>query len=263
MQPDASVADYRLFQQAHRHGRMVVVQPAAYVHRQCGHARCARAGRAAGTRRRGGPSGGRPTADLGGWPTAASRHPLHPVRPRTGVDHRRHDRAAGQAGRAARLARANSPAGRTRSSTPPPSATAAGHRGVRSSRPASGGVTDPAMTVIRRMLDRGRTWMKLSGAYMIGTPPAYTEAGRPGTRLRRRRARARGVGQRLAASDRGRTKARRRRAARSALGWAADAATAADAFSSTIPPCSTGFESLSAWKWMVSRFGRSSTSRLS
>jgi D-galactarolactone isomerase len=40
----------------------------------------------------------------------------------------------------------------------------------------SGGVNDPAFTVIRRMLERGRTWMKLSGAYMFGAPPTYTEA---------------------------------------------------------------------------------------
>ncbi len=40
----------------------------------------------------------------------------------------------------------------------------------------TGGVSDPAFAVIRRMLDRGRTWMKLSGAYMFGAPPAYAEA---------------------------------------------------------------------------------------
>jgi D-galactarolactone isomerase len=39
------------------------------------------------------------------------------------------------------------------------------------------GTGDPAFTVIRRMLDRGRTWMKLSGAYMMAEPPAYAEAG--------------------------------------------------------------------------------------
>jgi predicted TIM-barrel fold metal-dependent hydrolase len=38
-------------------------------------------------------------------------------------------------------------------------------------------VGDPAFAVIRRMLDRGRTWMKLSGAYMFAKPPAYAEAG--------------------------------------------------------------------------------------
>ena len=40
----------------------------------------------------------------------------------------------------------------------------------------SGGVSDPAFTVIRRMLDGGRTWIKLSGAYMFGAPPVYAEA---------------------------------------------------------------------------------------
>jgi predicted TIM-barrel fold metal-dependent hydrolase len=37
------------------------------------------------------------------------------------------------------------------------------------------GLSHPAFDVIRRMLDRGRTWMKLSGAYMFGAPP-YAEA---------------------------------------------------------------------------------------
>jgi D-galactarolactone isomerase len=37
------------------------------------------------------------------------------------------------------------------------------------------GLNHPAFDVIRRMLDRGRTWMKLSGAYMFGAPP-YAEA---------------------------------------------------------------------------------------
>ena len=44
----------------------------------------------------------------------------------------------------------------------------------RLSQPA--GVNDPAFGVIRRMLDNGRTWMKLSGAYMMGGPPRYAEA---------------------------------------------------------------------------------------
>jgi predicted TIM-barrel fold metal-dependent hydrolase len=39
------------------------------------------------------------------------------------------------------------------------------------------GIDDPAFAIIRRMLDDGRTWMKLSGAYMMGAPPAYAEAG--------------------------------------------------------------------------------------
>jgi D-galactarolactone isomerase len=43
--------------------------------------------------------------------------------------------------------------------------------------PQSAGVDDPAFAIIRRMLDRGRTWMKLSGAYLMAKPPAYAEAG--------------------------------------------------------------------------------------
>jgi predicted TIM-barrel fold metal-dependent hydrolase len=37
------------------------------------------------------------------------------------------------------------------------------------------GLDHPAYGIIRRMLDRGRTWMKLSGAYMFGEPP-YPDA---------------------------------------------------------------------------------------
>jgi predicted TIM-barrel fold metal-dependent hydrolase len=40
------------------------------------------------------------------------------------------------------------------------------------------GVDDPAFDIIRRMLEGGRTWVKLSGAYMFGGPPDYAEAGR-------------------------------------------------------------------------------------
>ena len=40
----------------------------------------------------------------------------------------------------------------------------------------AGGVADPAFTVIRRMIDKGNTWMKLSGAYMFDTPPRYAKA---------------------------------------------------------------------------------------
>jgi D-galactarolactone isomerase len=35
------------------------------------------------------------------------------------------------------------------------------------------GMNDPAFGIIRRMLDNGRTWVKLSGAYMLAEPPAY------------------------------------------------------------------------------------------
>ena len=40
----------------------------------------------------------------------------------------------------------------------------------------AGDVNDPALAVIRRMLDRGRTWVKLSGAYFFGASPAYAGA---------------------------------------------------------------------------------------
>ena len=40
------------------------------------------------------------------------------------------------------------------------------------------GLEHPAFSVIRRMLDGGRTWMKLSGAYFLGGPPDYAEAGK-------------------------------------------------------------------------------------
>src|SRR3954471_3599925 len=40
----------------------------------------------------------------------------------------------------------------------------------------AGGVNDPALVIIRGMLDRGRTWVKLSGAYFFGEPPSYQGA---------------------------------------------------------------------------------------
>jgi predicted TIM-barrel fold metal-dependent hydrolase len=43
-------------------------------------------------------------------------------------------------------------------------------------RLSAAGVADPAFGVIRRMLDKGNTWMKLSGAYMIDGPPRYAKA---------------------------------------------------------------------------------------
>ena len=42
--------------------------------------------------------------------------------------------------------------------------------------PKETGVRDPAFGIIHRLLDGGRTWMKLSGAYMIGEPPTYAHA---------------------------------------------------------------------------------------
>ena len=56
-------------------------------------------------------------------------------------------------------------------------ATAPRHHCVRSPRPpVAAGVDDPAFGVIRRMLDKGNTWMKLSGAYMFDGPPRYAKA---------------------------------------------------------------------------------------
>ena len=40
------------------------------------------------------------------------------------------------------------------------------------------GLNHPAFGIIRRMLDGGRTWMKLSGAYFFGSPPDYADAGK-------------------------------------------------------------------------------------
>jgi D-galactarolactone isomerase len=39
------------------------------------------------------------------------------------------------------------------------------------------GLGHPAFDVLRRMFDNGRTWMKLSGAYFFGAPPDYAAAG--------------------------------------------------------------------------------------
>jgi predicted TIM-barrel fold metal-dependent hydrolase len=44
--------------------------------------------------------------------------------------------------------------------------------------PPQNGIKHPAYGVIRRLLDQGRTWMKLSGAYLntVLGPPAYADA---------------------------------------------------------------------------------------
>jgi len=44
--------------------------------------------------------------------------------------------------------------------------------------PPQTGVAHPAFAVIRRLLDRGNVWMKLSGAYLntVSGPPAYADA---------------------------------------------------------------------------------------
>ena len=38
------------------------------------------------------------------------------------------------------------------------------------------GANDPALAVLRRLIDRGRTWVKLSGAYMFAATPPYSES---------------------------------------------------------------------------------------
>ena len=43
-------------------------------------------------------------------------------------------------------------------------------------RMSAAGVADPAFGVIRRMIDNGNTWVKLSGAYMFDGPPRYAKA---------------------------------------------------------------------------------------
>jgi hypothetical protein len=43
-------------------------------------------------------------------------------------------------------------------------------------RLSAAGIADPAFGVIRRMLDKGNTWMKISGAYMFDDPPRYPKA---------------------------------------------------------------------------------------
>jgi predicted TIM-barrel fold metal-dependent hydrolase len=43
-------------------------------------------------------------------------------------------------------------------------------------RLSAAGIADPAFGVIRRLLDNGNTWMKLSGAYMFDGPPRYAKA---------------------------------------------------------------------------------------
>ena len=70
--------------------------------------------------------------------------------------------------------------------------------------PEPAGVDHPAFAFVLKLIDNGRTWVKLSGAYQDTKtgPPAYgdVEQSRPG--LRESRAGAHGLGQRLAASDR-------------------------------------------------------------
>ena len=69
--------------------------------------------------------------------------------------------------------------------------------------PFPDGTSHAAFKIVRDLIDRGRTWVKLSGAYQdtkIG-PPTYADATGARAGLCQGRARAHGVGQRLAASD--------------------------------------------------------------
>jgi predicted TIM-barrel fold metal-dependent hydrolase len=42
--------------------------------------------------------------------------------------------------------------------------------------PRGSGINDPAFRVIRRLLDTGRAWVKLSGAYLLASAPDYAAA---------------------------------------------------------------------------------------
>ncbi len=70
--------------------------------------------------------------------------------------------------------------------------------------PEPAGIDDPAFAFVLKLVDRGRTWVKLSSAYQDfeerPAPLQRRQQGRQG--LRQRRGRANGMGQRLAAPDR-------------------------------------------------------------
>ena len=176
MQPDASVADYRLLQQRLGTSRTVVVQPAAYV---TDNAVTLDALAQLGKEARGvavvhpdvmdaelkrladgGVCGIRFT-QFDPHTAATTREMIEPLAKRVEPlgwhvqIHLRSDQIADAAAMLQRL----------------PGTVVFDHLGR-----LAGGVNDPAMKVIRTMLDRGRTWMKLSGAYMFGAPPAYAEA---------------------------------------------------------------------------------------
>lgn len=176
MQPDASVADYRLLQKRIGTTRTVVVQPAAYatdnavtldaltqlgreargvavVHPDIGDAELKRMADA-------GVCGIRFT-QFDPETAATTREMIEPLARRVAPlgwhvqIHLRSDQIVDAAAMLQRL----------------PGTVVLDHLGR-----LAGGVNDPAMAVIRKMLDRGRTWMKLSGAYMFGAPPAYAQA---------------------------------------------------------------------------------------
>ena len=79
--------------------------------------------------------------------------------------------------------------------------------------PEPAGVDHPAFALVLKLIDRGRTWVKLSSAYQDSKsgPPGLWRRQQGRQSLRHSRAGANGLGQRLAAPDRkGRRQARRR-----------------------------------------------------
>jgi D-galactarolactone isomerase len=176
MQPDAAVADYRLLQQRTGTSRTVVVQPAAYVtDNEVTLDALAQLGTAArgvavvhpdvtdAELKRladGGVCGIRFT-QFDPKTAATTRNMIEPLAKRVEPlgwhvqIHLHSDQIVDAAGMLQRL----------------PGTVVFDHLGR-----LAGGVNDPAIGVIRKMLDRGRAWMKLSGAYMFGAPQAYAEA---------------------------------------------------------------------------------------
>jgi predicted TIM-barrel fold metal-dependent hydrolase len=84
--------------------------------------------------------------------------------------------------------------------------------------PEPAGVNDPYFAQMLALIDKGRTWIKLSGAYISSKvgPPTYADLVPVAACLREGRARADGLGQRLAAPFRARPQAGRCAAVRPA-----------------------------------------------
>ena len=177
MQPDARVQEYRLFQQRIGTSRVVVVQPAAnhidnavtldalarlgaqargiaVVHPTITDAEL-KAMQAKGVR-------GIRFTQFDPKTAATTLHMIEPLAKRAeplGLHvqiHLRGDQIVGAADLLQRL----------------PGTVVFDHLG----RLSAAGIADPAFGVIRRMLDKGNTWMKLSGAYMFDGPPCYAKA---------------------------------------------------------------------------------------
>jgi predicted TIM-barrel fold metal-dependent hydrolase len=176
MQPDAAVADYRLLQQRIGTRRTVVVQPAAYVtDNDVTLDAIAQLGREARgiavvhpditdaefKRLDAGGIRGIRFTQFDPRTAATTREMIEPLAQRVAPlgwhvqIHLRSDQIVDAADLLQRL----------------PGTVVFDHLGR-----LAGGVNDPALTIIRRMLDRGRTWVKLSGAYFFGEAPAYAGA---------------------------------------------------------------------------------------